>query len=449
MGGWRPEDGPTFNATGAGFGAPVRAASSIACSSTLGLGRRLGEFQPLGYGAQSSTSSAASGGSISPSRPRGLSSQAYPPHASRSELGRVSSGLASLDLHPGLGGPQGTGGPGSLPDSVTAGADEGPLGSDVHGGAASTVAAGASTTTTSSPASTASSLSYTPRSRQSLSAAPSVLASAGGGGGGAGPIALPAKQPSAGLGLGLGGAAVPDERKGLGLGCPTPAAAAGLTSSTSTSTSSTCGLGSAASSTSSHAHSSASSSGAHPLPGGPAPSSAGTATSSSSAPSTPSGRLGLSGASAAAAKRSADDDAEVLLVEDVQVSSKIAALMLKRERFTVCTVTTGEQAVEKFKAGAFKIVLMDINLPGITGVEATKQIRQHEQALGLPPCLVFALTGNFTDRDLQAYKAVNINGCIAKGKLLAEALRAALTAVIEDSSRFVSIVGDDVKPKFM
>ncbi len=147
--------------------------------------------------------------------------------------------------------------------------------------------------------------------------------------------------------------------------------------------------------------------------------------------------------------RSADADADVLLVEDVQVSSKIATMALKREKFTVSSVDTGEAAVEKFKTGTFKIVLMDIQLPGINGVIATERIRAYEAEKGLNPCLVFALTGSFSDADLIKYKDVKINGCIAKGKLLAEALKRALEAVSKDPHCFVSIVGDDLNPSFL
>jgi CheY-like chemotaxis protein len=135
----------------------------------------------------------------------------------------------------------------------------------------------------------------------------------------------------------------------------------------------------------------------------------------------------------------------VLLVEDVRVSSKVAELALRRERFTTMLVESGPDAVAAAKRHTFRVILMDIHLPGMSGIEATRLIREHEAANGRSPVLVLALTGNVAASDLETYRAVGIDGCIAKGRLLGDALQKALRANQAHPGKFVSIIDNDVK----
>lgn len=131
-----------------------------------------------------------------------------------------------------------------------------------------------------------------------------------------------------------------------------------------------------------------------------------------------------------------------LLVEDNSVSVKVVQLSLRNQKLNVTTVCDGESAVEKFKKDSFKLVLMDIQLPKMNGVEATRLIRQFEQETRREPCLIFAVTGNCKPEELATYKEAGLNGCIAKGKLLVQSLRTACIAMIQNKAEFVSIIAD-------
>jgi len=62
----------------------------------------------------------------------------------------------------------------------------------------------------------------------------------------------------------------------------------------------------------------------------------------------------------------------------------------------------------------------------LNGIEATKQIREEEAKHPESRALILGLTSAVADEDLQKYKAAGMDGCIAKGNLLAEALADAI-----------------------
>lgn len=136
---------------------------------------------------------------------------------------------------------------------------------------------------------------------------------------------------------------------------------------------------------------------------------------------------------------------DVLLVEDVPVSKKIAFMALKKQKYSVAMVSSGEEAIEVYKKAHPNIVLMDIQLPGMNGIETTKLIRQEEAVSNLKPAIIFALTSSVSANDLQQYKDMKLNGCIAKGELLVQSLKRAMEDLAADPGAFVACVNKDSK----
>ena len=90
----------------------------------------------------------------------------------------------------------------------------------------------------------------------------------------------------------------------------------------------------------------------------------------------------------------------------------------------------GQAAVEAFARGGFDLVLMDIQMPRMNGVEASRAIRALEAERGLPRTPILAVTANVMTHQLQEYTAVGMDDAVAK-PLRVEALLQAIVNVLD------------------
>jgi CheY-like chemotaxis protein len=102
----------------------------------------------------------------------------------------------------------------------------------------------------------------------------------------------------------------------------------------------------------------------------------------------------------------------VLLVEDVDVNREIARLMLERLGYRVDTVNDGAEAVSTVKTNDYDIVLMDIQMPVMDGITATKVIRGFSEPKGCIP--IIAMTANVLPRQIESFMAAGMSGHIGK-----------------------------------
>ncbi|GFG25104.1 autoinducer 2 sensor kinase/phosphatase LuxQ [Aspergillus udagawae] len=82
----------------------------------------------------------------------------------------------------------------------------------------------------------------------------------------------------------------------------------------------------------------------------------------------------------------------ILLVEDNQVNLKIIEMCVKTAGFTYDTAKNGLEALEKFKAGTYNAVVMDISMPVMDGLTATRQMRGFERKKKRPATTIIILT---------------------------------------------------------
>jgi CheY-like chemotaxis protein len=105
----------------------------------------------------------------------------------------------------------------------------------------------------------------------------------------------------------------------------------------------------------------------------------------------------------------------VLLAEDNLVNQKVALLMLKKLGCQVVVASDGHAALEALEQhGPFRVILMDCQMPGMDGFEATRAIRRREAVQGSGRQVIVAMTANATDQDRQECQAAGMDDHLAK-----------------------------------
>ncbi|HYH18438.1 MAG TPA: PAS domain S-box protein [Azospirillum sp.] len=113
----------------------------------------------------------------------------------------------------------------------------------------------------------------------------------------------------------------------------------------------------------------------------------------------------------------------VLLAEDNPVNQKVAVALLTRQGHAVGVAADGAQALDRVRSERFDVVLMDMQMPGMDGLEATRRIRALPGERGRVP--VIALTANALAGDAERCRAAGMDDHVAK-PIVPEALAAAL-----------------------
>jgi len=104
----------------------------------------------------------------------------------------------------------------------------------------------------------------------------------------------------------------------------------------------------------------------------------------------------------------------VLLAEDNPVNQEVATNMLEQLACRVTVVTTGAEAVAAVKQTAFDLVLMDMLMPEMDGLAATRAIREHEARALSGHVPIIALTANAFAKDSEACFAAGMDDYLSK-----------------------------------
>jgi len=95
-----------------------------------------------------------------------------------------------------------------------------------------------------------------------------------------------------------------------------------------------------------------------------------------------------------------NDKLSILLVEDNLLNQRIVSFSLKKYNYEVIIANNGIEAIEKFRERKFDIILMDIMMPVMDGLEATIKIREIERLENVENRTpIIALTANTMDND--------------------------------------------------
>jgi len=104
----------------------------------------------------------------------------------------------------------------------------------------------------------------------------------------------------------------------------------------------------------------------------------------------------------------------VLLVEDNLLNQKFAMAVLKIKGFTADLAENGKIGVELFGKNEYDAILIDIQMPIMNGIEATKKIREMEQQNKWPRIKIIAVTAYAMPGDEERFKEAGIDLYIAK-----------------------------------
>ncbi|MGR3634882.1 MAG: response regulator [Shimia sp.] len=104
----------------------------------------------------------------------------------------------------------------------------------------------------------------------------------------------------------------------------------------------------------------------------------------------------------------------ILVAEDNLTNQLVVKKMLGQAGATICVAENGRQALDAYKEGDVDLVLMDLSMPVMGGLEATQLIRRHEQAVGRPHSRIIALTANAQPKDVQDCLAAGMDDFLSK-----------------------------------
>lgn len=116
----------------------------------------------------------------------------------------------------------------------------------------------------------------------------------------------------------------------------------------------------------------------------------------------------------------------ILVVEDNAINRQVAEAMLAREGHIVACATNGQEGIDMARDGDYDLILMDISMPVMDGLEATRHIRKSKGKSASVP--VIALSANVLPQDKDRFLAAGMDAFLGK-PLRQEDLRAALAAL--------------------
>jgi signal transduction histidine kinase/DNA-binding response OmpR family regulator len=112
--------------------------------------------------------------------------------------------------------------------------------------------------------------------------------------------------------------------------------------------------------------------------------------------------------------------ARVLLAEDNEINARIVVRMMERLGAQVVHAHDGLEALDHARAALrgetprFDLILMDVRMPGLDGLEATRILRVEEARAGMAPTRIVALTANAFEEDRQAARSAGLDDFMTK-----------------------------------
>jgi len=104
----------------------------------------------------------------------------------------------------------------------------------------------------------------------------------------------------------------------------------------------------------------------------------------------------------------------ILVAEDNAINRKVTLGLLRKRGHRVVAVEDGHRALAALELGSFDVILMDVQMPGLNGLDATAAIRAREKAHGLPHTPIVALTAHAMKGDRERCLKAGMDGYVPK-----------------------------------
>jgi len=121
----------------------------------------------------------------------------------------------------------------------------------------------------------------------------------------------------------------------------------------------------------------------------------------------------------------------ILLVEDTPINQTLETILLQRMGYEVSIANNGIEAIEAFSTREFDLIMMDIHMPEMGGVEAAEIIRTLEKNQQLKRTPIIAVTANALKGDKERYLAAGMDGYVSK-PISVDALRHEIQGLLRE-----------------
>jgi len=130
----------------------------------------------------------------------------------------------------------------------------------------------------------------------------------------------------------------------------------------------------------------------------------------------------------------------ILLAEDNRVNQMLAQRVLENQGYTVVVAKNGAEAVTAFANDRFDIVLMDVQMPRMDGMEATAAIREKEKNTGHRTPII-ALTAHAMVGDRERFLGAGMDDYLAKPLKPGELIETIQRVIVARTPRSPSVAG--------
>ena len=120
----------------------------------------------------------------------------------------------------------------------------------------------------------------------------------------------------------------------------------------------------------------------------------------------------------------------ILLIEDDKFLRRACEVGLKKRGFTVLTASDGEEGLQQARSGSPDIILLDMLMPKLNGIETLAALKKDEKTRSIP---VVILSNSSIDADIEKAKAVGAIGYLVKASLSLQELGDRVISFLEEA----------------